>query len=271
MTTPTTTGTYLDKILANTAREVANRKASSPLAELERQAAERAPARSLREALLTDPLNVIAEVKRASPSKGEIAPGIVAADVAADYLAGGCAAISVLTDETFFHGTLGDLTAVADLAHADERPRPVLRKDFVIDSYQVVEARAAGADAILLIVAALEDHELRALHVQANRLGMDVLVEVHDEMELERALAVHPSIIGINNRDLRAFEVDLAVTERLAPKIPAGIAIVGESGIHERADVERLEQTGVHAVLVGESLMRRTDRAVAIRELRGRT
>ena len=187
--------------------------------------------------------------------------------MAADYLAGGCAAISVLTDETYFGGSLDDLHQVAALAHEDTKPRPVLRKDFVVDEYQIIEARVAGADAILLIVAALTDEELAHLARVAENYGLDALVEVHDEAELKRALKIGPALIGINNRDLRTFNVDLATTERLAPRVPEGVTIVGESGIRTHQDIERLRRAGVHAVLVGETLMRQPDRAQAIREL----
>jgi indole-3-glycerol phosphate synthase len=269
MATPIQTGTYLDRILANTAKELADRKSTVPLSVLEGQARELPPALDLAQALRTGRVEVIAEIKRASPSKGEIAPGIVAVDVARDYLAGGAAAISVLTDERFFRGSLDDLRAVAKLAHADASPRPVLRKDFVIDTYQIVEARAAGADAVLLIVAGLSDGQLAELHAAALANGVSVLVEIHDEAELERALRITPRLLGINNRDLRTFNVDLATTERLAPQIPTEITIVGESGIANHADLARLGRAGVHAVLVGESLMRQADRAAALRELRG--
>jgi indole-3-glycerol phosphate synthase len=268
MTTPIQTGTYLDRILANTAEELVARKAATPLHELEAQARLMPPALDLTRALRTGQVEVIAEVKRASPSKGEIAPGIVAADVGRDYLAGSAAAISVLTDEKFFRGSLDDLQAVAELAHADAQPRPVLRKDFVIDAYQIVEARAAGADAVLLIVAGLTDGQLAELHAAALAYGLSVLVEIHDEAELQRALKIAPKLLGINNRDLRTFNVDLATTERLAPRIPREITIVGESGIASHADLERLGRSGVHAVLVGELLMRQADRAGALRELR---
>lgn len=268
MATPIQTGTYLDRILANTAVELAERKAATPLSNLEAQTRARPPALDMVQALRTGHVEVIAEVKRASPSKGEIAPGIAAAAVARDYLAGGATAISVLTDERFFRGSLSDLRDVAVLAHADARPRPVLRKDFVIDAYQIVEARAAGADAVLLIVAGLADGQLAELHAAALAYSLSVLVEIHDEAELERALSIAPRLLGINNRDLRTFNVDLATTERLAPQIPNELTIVGESGIASHADLERLGRSGVHAVLVGESLMRQADRAVALRALR---
>ncbi len=215
-------------------------------------------------------MSVIAEFKRASPSKGLIAGNVDPGDIVPDYIHGGCAAISVLTDEKFFQGTLADLEMASAISGPGASRKPVLRKDFVISKYQIVEARAHGADAILLIVAALADEQLAELHEFAAHLGMDALVEVHDADELQRALAISPRVVGINNRDLRTFEVDLAATERIAPLVPDGIAIVGESGVGSREDVLRLGRAGVDAVLVGESLMRKADRAAAVRELLGR-
>jgi indole-3-glycerol phosphate synthase len=267
VTSRPTTGTYLDRILENTVREVAQRKRMISEADIRYVARERPQSVSLVDSLRGNGVGIIAEIKRASPSKGEIAPDIIAGDVAADYLEGGCAAISVLTDTHFFGGSLDDLHQVAELAHSHSTPRPVLRKDFVIDQYQIFEARAAGADAILLIVAALSDAELASLAKTARNYAIDVLVEVHDEQELRRALRVDPTMVGINNRDLRTFEVDLATTERLAPMVPEGVLIVGESGISEARDIERLRQVGVDAVLVGESLMRSADRVGSLKEL----
>ncbi len=267
--TGATTGTYLDRILDNTAREVEERKSMVPLAGLEREVAGQPAPLSMTNALRSTGMTVIAEVKRASPSKGEIAPGIEAAEVAHDYIAGGASAISVLTDERFFRGSLDDLRAVASVAHDPAHSTPILRKDFVIDPYQIVEARAAGADCILLIVAALDKERLRSLHQQASDLGMDALVEVHDEQELDRALGVGATLVGVNSRDLRSFTVDLATIERLAALMPSGVTLVGESGIRTRDDVERLGLAGVHAVLVGETLMRAADRAAALREMLG--
>jgi indole-3-glycerol phosphate synthase len=263
-----TTGTYLDRILENTRAELAHRCAARPLRVIEREARHAPAAISMRGALRGTGVSIIAEVKRASPSKGPIAAGIVAADVARDYIAGGAAAISVLTDERFFDGSLDDLTAVAGVAHGTETAHPVLRKDFVVDAYQIAEARAVGADAVLLIVAALDDSELADLYASAAEYGMDALVEVHDERELERALAVGATLLGINSRDLRSFQVDLATIERLARQVPEDVTLVGESGIRTRADIERLGAAGVHAVLIGETLMRAADRAAALRELR---
>ncbi len=188
--TPATSGTYLDRILENTAAELAERRRRRTVAEVRAAFADAPAPTSLRDALRTDHVALITEVKRASPSKGPIAPGIVAAEVADDYIAGGCAAISVLTDERFFHGSLADLATVAQRASAATPPRPVLRKDFVLDEYQILEARAAGASAVLLIVAALDDVQLRDLLEATEAVGLQALVEVHDEAELERALAV---------------------------------------------------------------------------------
>jgi indole-3-glycerol phosphate synthase len=206
---------------------------------------------------------VIAEVKRRSPSKGLIRPDFDPVACAEAYSEGGAAAISVLTDESFFGGHLDFLGAVRDRVDT-----PLLRKDFVIDVYQVDETRVAGADAVLLIVAALEAEQLECLHVRAAALGLSALVEVHDEAELEIALGVGARLIGINNRDLDSFETDLAVTERLAPRVPEGVVVVAESGIFTCGDIARLADAGAHAFLVGESLMRESDVAGALRRLR---
>jgi indole-3-glycerol phosphate synthase len=211
-----------------------------------------------------DEVALLAEVKPRSPSAGVIREGSDPVEIARDYERGGAAALSVLTDGRFFGGSLDALRAVRQAVDL-----PVLRKDFVIDRLQVEEARAAGADAVLLIVAALEDTALRNLHDLVCELGMDALVEVHDERELERALEAGAGIIGVNNRDLRTFRTDLAVTERLAPRVPGDAVLVGESGVRSRADVARLGAAGVDAVLVGESLMRQADVETAARALVG--
>lgn len=210
---------------------------------------------------------MIAEVKRASPSRGVFPVEVDPPMVARAYIDGGAAAISVLTDSPFFRGSLADLEAVAEVCHTGSGRTPVLRKDFVIDRYQIVEARAHGADAILLIVAALDDPSLRELGYEAERWGMEALVEVHDETEMARALALPARTIGINNRDLRSFKVDLALTERLAPMAAGSATLVGESGIFGRRDVERMGDAGVSAVLVGEGLILQPDRAAAVRAL----
>jgi indole-3-glycerol phosphate synthase len=207
---------------------------------------------------------VIAELKRRSPSKGEIRPDFDAVAIARAYQAGGAAALSVLTDERFFGGSLAVLEAVRAASSL-----PLLRKDFVIDSYQIDEARVAGADAVLLIVAALTPRTLSRLDEHARDLDLDVLVEVHDEAELEVAKTIGADLIGINNRDLKSFATDLAVTERLAKLVPEGVLIVAESGISEPADVERLARAGATAFLVGESLMREPDPGLALRRLLG--
>lgn len=259
--------TFLDRILERTRQDLARRRKALPLAALERAIADRSTTVPLAPALRGERIRLIAEVKRASPSKGSIAPGVSAEAVASDYLAGGAAAISVLTDEPFFQGSLADLEAVSRLAHAAQPPRPVLRKDFIVDPYQVAEARAHGADAVLLIVAALSPDGLRELLASARDYSLEALVEVHDEAELEQALAAGARVIGINNRDLRTFTVDLAVSERLAPLVPRDRVVVAESGIHGPSDVERLAAAGVHAILVGECLMVAADRRAAVEAL----
>lgn len=264
----TETGTILDRIAARTAADMAERKATHPVAALQAQAETQPPPLSLEAALRAPGIQVIAEVKRASPSKGAIVADADAQAVASDYLAAGAAAISVLTDTPFFQGSLADLAAVTALAHADLTPRPVLRKDFVIDPYQVVEARAHGADAVLLIVALLRGATLCEMLAAVHATGMDALVEVHDVDELEEALAADARIIGINNRDLRTFTVDLGTTERLAARIPEDRVIVAESGIHGPDDVRRLAAAGADAILVGESLMVAEDRRAALERLR---
>lgn len=264
-----TTGTILDRILDRTAADVAARERETPLAEVERAAAWMPAPVGLRAALAGPGVALIAEIKRASPSRGVFPVAIDPADVAAAYLAGGAAALSVLTDGPFFHGSLADLDAAAVWATSAARPAPVLRKDFVLDRYQIAEARAHGADAVLLIVAALSAAALRDLLTATADLGMDALVEVHDEAEMSRAAGAGATLIGVNNRDLRTFDLDLAVTERLAPLAPAGATLVGESGVFGPADVARLGRAGVHAVLVGEGLIVQPDRAAAVRTLLG--
>ena len=205
---------------------------------------------------------VIAEIKRASPSKGVIRDPFDPAAIARSYEQGGAACLSVLTDVDFFQGStdaLRDARAVCSL--------PVIRKDFIVHPYQVVEARAMGADCILLIAAALNDELMRELYEQSVTLGMDVLIEVHDDMELQRAMLLNPMLLGINNRDLRTFDVTLDTTEGLLDKIPEGTITVTESGILQRADVKRMRDSGVHAFLVGEAFMRAPDPGNALREM----
>jgi indole-3-glycerol phosphate synthase len=258
--------TILDEILAHKRAEVAAAKSRTSPAEMERLAAdaEDAPRGLVRVLRTAPPPRVIAEVKRRSPSKGEIRTDFDPAAIAKAYAESGAAAISVLTDERYFGGSLEHLGLVRRAA-----PVPVLRKDFVVDDYQIDEARASGADAILLIVAALEEPILRDFAAHAADLGLDALVEVHDEAELEIALAAGARLVGVNNRDLRTFQTDLAVTERLARRVPDEVVLVSESGIFTTGDLRRLEAAGAHAFLVGESLMRESDPGAALRRLRG--
>jgi indole-3-glycerol phosphate synthase len=261
------TGTYLDRILARTAADVSTRKLKTPVAELERLAADRTESLSLSQAISIEGTSIIAEFKKASPSRGRFAVEVGPKEVAREYVTGGAAAISVLTDEPFFQGSLADLTVIADVAHA--HGVPVLRKDFIIDEYQLIEARAIGADAVLLIVAALDQTALIDLLQVAKACQLETLVEVHDEAEMKRAVAAGAEIIGVNNRDLRTFDVDLATTERIANMKRASSLLVGESGIFTREDVVRLERCGVDAVLVGESLVLSENRGASIRALKG--
>ena len=263
-----TPGGKLAEICAHKRAEVAARKEERSLASLEREAAQASPARGFAAALARPSrtgTGLVAEIKRASPSKGLIRADFDPAGHARDYAAGGAACLSVLTDKHFFQGSdeaLQQARAAVDL--------PVLRKDFTLDPWQVVEARALGADAVLLIAAVLDDPTLHELDGLARKLGMDVLVEVHDEEEMERAVALSPDLLGINNRDLRRFSTDLAVTERLAPLAPEGALLVSESGIANREDCRRLAEAGVRCVLIGESLMRQPDLVTATRSLLSR-
>jgi len=259
--------TFLERIVAHKREEVAARRERTPFVEIERAARAQTPALDFQGALAATGMRLIAEVKGASPSKGVLIDPFDPPAIAADYLAAGADAISVLTDEQFFKGSLDHLRAVKALSLASATPRPVIRKDFLLDRYQVAEARAAGADAVLLIVAMLSDEELRDLHAAAREYGMAALVEVHNEAEAERAVAAGATLIGINNRDLHSFKVDLAVTERIAPQLPRSATIVGESGIGTAEDVQRLAAAGVDAILVGESLVKAKDRGAAIRGL----
>lgn len=241
------------------ARKAANRRS------LESSAKFQTPQRRGFAAALRKAPAVIAEIKKASPSKGLLSEDFNPALQAQRYFAGGAAALSVLTDRNFFQGSLSDLKTARAVATL-----PVLRKDFTIDELDVLEAAAAGADAILLIAAILTVEELRGFRELADSYAMTALVEVHDEAELERALASGAEVVGVNNRDLRTFEVSLETSERLARQMPEGIVKVAESGIHSREDVERLTASGFHAFLVGEHLMKSGDPAEALRALIGR-
>ncbi len=256
----------LKQIITRKHAEVAERSAALPLAQLAARAtaapAPRGFTAALREKLNAELPAVIAEAKRASPSKGLLRDPFDPAAIAASYERHGAACLSVLTDRDYFQGHEDYLVAARAACTL-----PVIRKDFIVDPYQVVEARAIGADCILLIAAALEDEPMRALHDQARALGMDVLVEVHDAEELERALALDLDMVGINNRNLRSFEVSLDTTLGLLAQIPGDILVVTESGILERADVARMRAAGVHTFLVGEAFMRAPDPGAKLAEL----
>jgi indole-3-glycerol phosphate synthase len=255
----------LDRIIDSTREGVARRRAEVPLAELEGRLAVRGDDRPFREALTRPGVSLIAEHKRRSPSAGDIRAGSTVADIVGAYERGGAAALSILTEGPHFGGSLDDLRAARGASVL-----PILRKDFVVDPYQVYESAVAGADAILLIVAALGDDDLAALHREALGLDLDVLVEVHSEEELERALEVaDPDVIGINNRDLVDFSVDVERTYELLSDVPAGKTVVSESGFHSREQLDDLERVGVDAVLIGESLMRAPDPEAACRALTG--
>lgn len=256
------TGTILDTILAHKAEEVRARRASVPLERFESAARLVSKPRNFCAALHRPTVALIAEVKHASPSKGVLIDPFDPVALGTVYALNGAAAISVLTDERFFQGHLDHLSAVRRAVEA-----PVLRKEFVIDPYQVYEGRAAGADAMLLIVAALDDARLEDLHTLIEALGMAALVEVHNEAELERALRVDPRLIGINNRDLATFAIDLGVTERLAKLIPRDVTLVAESGLHTPDDVARMGAAGADAVLIGESLVTAERRGMLVKKL----
>jgi indole-3-glycerol phosphate synthase len=285
------TPSVLARILQTTREELDRRKREVPLEQLRRRVAgesdaggaavdrnrpaaaadrdrEAAPgqtsSRGFRAALARPGISVIAEFKRRSPSAGALREGADLAELVRAYARGGASALSVLTEQPNFAGSLDDLSAARRLCAL-----PLLRKDFIVDEYQLFEARAAGADAVLLIVAALSETELALLHSAARALALDVLVEVHDRDELDRALAVGADLVGVNNRDLRDFSVDTDRTVQLRGAIPAGVVVVSESGIGSSSQVRELEREGIDAVLVGESLMRAHEPERALRALLG--
>jgi len=259
------TGTILDRICDDKRAEVAQHKSQRPIQELLKRAKDQAPPRGFATALdkKVDEIGIglIAEIKKASPSVGLIRPTFEPAQLARAYARAGAACLSVLTNK-FFQGTdahLGEARSAVDL--------PVIRKDFMVDPYQVVEARALGADCILLIVAALTDDEMATMESIAMDYGMDVLIEVHNEAELERGLKLKSKLIGVNNRDLKVMKTDLGTTERLAPLIPTDRRLVCESGIHSPADIKRMINAGAKRFLIGESLMKREDVELATKVL----
>jgi indole-3-glycerol phosphate synthase len=258
---------YLDRILEVTRERLGEQRRRRSLGDLEREAAQAGSPRDFPGAVTAPGISLVAELKRRSPSAGPIRTDVDPAERAAAYERGGARALSVLTEPVFFSGSLQDL----------ERARgacalPVLRKDFVLDPYQVVEARAAGADAVLVIVAATGDRGLyREVMAAAADLGLAALVEVHDEVELDLAFEADPRLIGVNQRNLHTFEVDRSLAARLRRSIPPEVAVIAESGIGGRAEVEALEAAGVEGVLVGETLMRSDDPEAAVAELLGRS
>lgn len=258
----------LSAILNATRHELERRKSAWPAEALRARLPDLPPPHSLTEALRRPGVSIIAEIKRASPSRGALNATLDPAGLALAYALAGADAISVLTEPAYFRGSAADLQAVAAGLRAARRPLPVLRKDFIIDPYQLLEARIWGADAVLLITTALDDGALANLFEMALVLSLTPLVEVHDEWELERALPLTPPVIGINNRDLRDFHVSLETTRRLRPLIPATSFVVSESGIREPAHIRELAELGVHAALVGEALVTAGDPAAKLKELK---
>jgi indole-3-glycerol phosphate synthase len=252
----------LDELVGATREAVHRRKRERPLAELEREAGSQPEGRPFAEALARPGTSLIAEHKRRSPSAGTIREGLSCADVVSAYERGGAAALSVLTEEAHFGGSLADLREARAASEL-----PVLRKDFTIDTYQLYEAKAAGADAVLLVVGAMSRDELAALYREAHALDLDAIVEIHDEEELDAALEVDADVLGINNRNLDDFSVDIQRTFDLLHDVPAGKVVVSESGIQTRDQIDELEQVGVDAVLIGEALMRAPDPEEAVRQL----
>ena len=255
----------LDQIVADRRLELEARERSLPLAELQRVALKQPPPLDLASALSGDHIQLIAEVKKASPSRGIIRSDFNPVEIAQTYASNGASAISVLTETRYFQGSINHLKDIGE-ALGNKR-LPLLRKDFILDPYQVYESRAYGADSLLLIVAILTPEKLEELLKLSHKLGMSCLVEVHNEAEVEIALKSGARIIGINNRDLKTFTVELTTTERLRPLIPADRIVVSESGIKDRSDMEKLKQWGVNAVLVGESLLSTANIVAKMKEL----
>lgn len=254
----------LEELVAATRERVEARRRERPQAEVERDAALREEGRPFSEALSRPGTSLVAEHKRRSPSAGAIREEASVSDIVRCYERGGAAALSILTEESHFGGSLEDLYAAREATTL-----PILRKDFHVDPYQLYEARAAGADAVLIVIGSLPPDRLADLYAEARGLDLDALVEVHDEDELELALELDADVLGINNRDLSDFSVDVGRTLELLVDVPAGKTVVSESGITTRMQIEELEQVGVDAVLVGETVMRAPDPEAAVRELTG--
>ena len=256
----------LQRIVARKREEIDERRTESPIEQLRRQAAAAGSTRgftaALKQRVEAGDAAVIAEIKKASPSKGVMREDFDPVEIANSYQAGGAACLSVLTDRDFFQGHEDYLVAARAACEL-----PVIRKDFIVDPYQVIESRAIGADCILLIVAALDDTSLYELHSLAKENGMDVLVEVHDRAELDRAMQLELDMIGINNRNLRTFDTTLDTTLGMLDAVPSGCLVITESGIHSREDVTRMRDNNVHAFLVGEAFMRVPDPGTELREL----
>jgi indole-3-glycerol phosphate synthase len=254
----------LDEILEHKRREVAEAKARAPLSNLRGKALKRTAGLFANAIRSHDGIRLIAEIKKASPSKGVLLANFDPARLAHIYAEHGAAAISVLTDRRFFQGESSHLRLAKQVSRL-----PALRKDFLIDEYQVWESAVMGADAVLLIVAALDAKQLSRYISLSSELGLDALVEAHDERELDAAVEAGAKLIGINNRDLRTFQTDIQTTLKLAPRVPEDVVLVSESGIHSAADVRKLREAGVHAVLVGEALVTSPDIPEKMRELLG--
>ncbi len=254
---------FLKTILAKKREEIGAEKKKSPIPKLKEYPQYGMPRRSFRQSLRGNGCAIIAEVKKASPSKGVIRASFDHRQIAKDYAEGGANALSVLTDREFFHGDKEYLQQIRDLV-----PVPLLRKDFIIDPYQLIESRAYGADAVLLIVAALELQELTDLHDEASELGLECLVEVHSEQDIERLSGIGARIVGVNNRDLATFETDLENSIRLRPLLPMDALAISESGIASASDVRRLIASGYDAVLIGESFMKSSNPGLSLRQLK---
>ena len=255
----------LTRIVEVKRREVERLKVEMPLANLMKRIEAQTPPLDAAAALRGERVAIIAEIKKASPAKGVLMPNFDAGALAAAYINNGASALSVLTNVDHFQGSIDDLETARRIAYP--AGVPILRKEFMFDPYQVYEARAYGADLVLLIVAMLDADDLRRLHALADDLGMQCLIEVHDEGELDTALEVGGTIIGINNRDLRTFKTDIETTERLAPLIPSGKTVVSESGINTPDDIRRVKDAGAHAALIGEALVTSGDPGAKLREL----